>query len=413
MQPPSEENSRYLGQTEPLSEQEVREVSAALYKLAIDGTAFPKHLLRHAYTGDLRTSRLYGHTLDAIPPALDRLGEDRETAVVGLIKRFEQAVRNHHDQVTNRSTGVPLDQKIMVRYFDVVYLVGAAKPKTEKSVIQVADFLRSEKQEVHEKASEMLQGAPYFPVIIDRLFENVATHGICQWPNRQSRTLASFAYVPEVRLRLMNCFHSEEENLRYLAVMAFSYLGENAGADAEAELFAIAESDEDRLQAAALGGLSVIVPLSERPRQLALRLIHSDKYWVRGTAIACLEGFRDHESIDALLTALLDEGGPDYDNAIRTAKMLEKMSLDPNHVLEPIMAALRILLEREDKVYEERGAYADWEPLLAVARVLGRLGTGAIPAVPLIENCSARPYVAGASDGEEWRKILERIKNCG
>jgi hypothetical protein len=54
----------------------------------------------------------------------------------------------------------------------------------------------------------MLRGAPYFPVIINRLIENVATHGIRRWPNRQSRDLASFAQIPEARFRLMNCFHS-------------------------------------------------------------------------------------------------------------------------------------------------------------------------------------------------------------
>ena len=40
-------------------------------------------------------------------------------------------------------------------------------------------------------------------------------------------------------------------------------------------------------------------------------------------------------------------------------------------------------------------------------------GGSAQPALPLLEECFARPYVAGASDGEEWRKILETIRNYG
>jgi len=441
MESSSEENSIFGGHTEPLSEAEIGELSDALYALAVNGIAVPKDLLRNAHTGDIGTSRHYGHALDAIPPALDRLGADRETIVVGLLRRFEQTVRDHHDQVKNRSKGAALDREIMQRYFDVVYLVGAAKPKTEKSVIQVTNFLRSDKQEVHEKASEMLQGAPYFPVIIDRLIENVATHGIRQWPNRQSRALASFVYVAEVRLRLMNCFHSDEENLRNMAVMTFSCLKEDAGPEAESELFAIAESDENKLQSAALDGLRVITPRSSRLRQLALRLIHSDKYWVRGNAIACLEAFQDRDSRVALLSALLDEGGADFDNAGAAAKLLEKMPLDASEVLAPLMATLETLLEREDRLYGQRAgfraevqvladvfkvaaevrgetadslgvlSYASPETLLAVARIFGRLGAAAHPAVLVIENCSMRPYVAGSSDGEEWRKILEAIRN--
>jgi hypothetical protein len=51
-----------------------------------------------------------------------------------------------------------------------------------------------------------LAGAPYFPVIVDRLFENVSKHGIRQWPNRQARALATFADRPEVRHRLLSAF---------------------------------------------------------------------------------------------------------------------------------------------------------------------------------------------------------------
>lgn len=299
-----------FGDNQPLSEAEIDQLARALYKLATEGVPVPKHLQRHSYTGDLSTSRHCGHTLDAIPAALDRLGANREAVVVGLISRFEQAVKEHHDQVKNRRTGTPLDRDIMQRYFDVCYLLVAAKPKTEKSVIQVADFLRSDKSDVHEQASAMLDGATYFPVIIERLFENVSTYGIRQWPNRQSSALASFAHIPEVRLRLMNCFHSQEENLRYLAVMAFPCLKQQAGLNAEEELFAIAENDADKLQGAALDALHAITLHSPRLKQIALRLVRSDKYWVRGNAIACLEEFQDRESIDALLIALLDEGGP-------------------------------------------------------------------------------------------------------
>lgn len=188
-----DEISKQSGHTVPLSEAEINELASALQSLSRDGVAVPKHLLRRSFTGDIRTSRHYGHTLDALPDALDRLGTERGEVVVGLIRRFDQVVHDHHDHVKNRDRSVPLDQTYMVHYFDSVYLVGTAKPKTEQSVNQVADFLRSDKDEVHEKASEMLCGAPYFPVIIDRLFENIATYGIRQWPNRQSRALASFA----------------------------------------------------------------------------------------------------------------------------------------------------------------------------------------------------------------------------
>ena len=431
----------YFGDNQPLSEAEIDQLASALYKLATEGAPIPKPLLRHSYTGDLNTSRHCGHTLDAIPAALDRLGPDRETVVVALISRFEQAVKDHHDYVNNRKPEAPLDREIQQRYFDLCYLFVAVKPKTEKSVIQVADFLRSDKWEVHEQASEMLNGAPYFPIIIDRLFENVANYSIRRWPNQQSRTLASFAHIPEVRLRLMNCFHSQEENLRSLAVMAFPFLKEQAGLDAEEELFAIAANDADKLQGEALIALHTIAPHSAKLRQIALRLVCSEKYWVRGNAITCLEAFKDRESIDALLGALLDEGGADFDNPSNAAKLLEKMPLDPEHVLKPLLDIFQTLLQREDTRYEglpELGAdgksaansfkftvevrgesvedpfrYANPETLLAVARIFGSLGAAACQAIPLIENCLARPYVAGASDGEEWQKILEAITNPG
>lgn len=416
MESSRQEISKQLDHTEPLSEAEIDELATALHRLSMEGVAVPKHLLRHAIAGEIRTMRHYGYTHDAIPTALDRMGADREEVVVGLIRRFEQVVRENRNQVKNRAKGASLDKSIWVRYFDLAYLVGSAKPKTEKSVNQVADFLLSDESEVHEKASEMLRGAPYFPVIVDRIFENIAIYGIRQWPNRQSRALASFANVPEVRLRLMNAFHSQQENLRHLTVMTFPELKEGAGPDAESEMFAIAENDEDKLQAGALDGLRAITPYSARLRSLALRLVHSDKYWVRGQAILCLEAFQDRESIDALLSALLDEGGPDFDNAGWAAKLLQKMPLDAAQVLEPLMATMKRLLEREDKVYEtnvdSRGdvSYANSETLLAVARIFSHLGLAARPAIPLIEDCARRPYVAGASNEEEWQDILKPIE---
>lgn len=440
MESPREEISKQPGHTEPLSEVEIDELATALRRLSTEGIAVPKHLLRHAIAGEIRTMRHYGYTHDAIPAALDRLGADREEVVVGLIRRFQQVVRDHHDQVKNREMGAPSDKAILARYFDLTFLVGSAKPKTEKSVNQVADFLLSDKSDVHEKASEMLRGAPYFPVIVHRIFENIATHGIRQWPNRQSHALASFANVPEVRLRLMNAFRSSQENLRKLAVMTFPLLKESAGPDAELEMFTIAENDEDKLQSEALAGLGEITPHSARLRSLALLLVHSDKYWVRGQAILCLEAFQDRESIDALLSALLDEGGHDFDNAGWAAKALQKMPLGADHVLEPLMATMKKLLKREDKAYEEHAgfrsdvqkladafkfmaeqggeatedlgtvSYASPETLLAVARIFLHLGPAARPAIPLIEDCIRRPYVAGSSDQEEWRDILKAIE---
>lgn len=437
MESAEEKVARFFGNTKPLSD---GELASALRKLAFEGIAVPKHLMRHAYTGEIGSTRYYGRTLEAVPPALDRLGEDREPVVVGLIRRLEQAVRDHHDHVKSHSGDAALGKKAAQRYFDVAFLVTAAKPKTIASVTQVADFLRSEKDEVREKASEMLEATPYCPVVIDRLFENVATHGIRQWPNRQSRALASFTYVAEVRERVLKAFKSQEENLRSLAVMTFSYLGEKAGADAEAELFAIAENDGDGLQPVALSALHEVTPRSERLRKLALRLIHSDKFWVRGHAIACLEPFYDGEVREALLLALVDEGGHDFDNAGTAAKLLGRRPLDASNVLAPLMSTLRTLLEREDKLYEGQAnlsgnvqlpddwskastgekeelrarfnerSYPDAETLLTVARLLGRLGPAAVTAIPLIEECAKRPYASGGSEEDEWAEIVKAIQ---
>jgi hypothetical protein len=438
----SEEILKSLAGGEPLSEGEVDELASALRSLAAEGIAVPKHLMRHGYAGKPGTRRYYGDTVDAIPKALERMGADRETVVVGLIRRFEQAVRDHHEQVKNRKAGVPLDPKITARYFDVAFLLQAAKPETEKEAIQVAAFLRSEFDDVRAHAAEMLDGSPYFPAVVDRLFENITTYGIHQWPNRQAHALASFADKPEVRHRLLNCFHSQDEKLRYVAVLAFSYLNDKAGAEAESELWAIALNEIDRLQSEALSGLRKIDPRNNKLRQLALRLMKSDKFWVRGHAIACLEAFQDRESIDALLASLLDQGGHDFDNAGAAAKLLGKMPLDADQVLAPLIATLKTLLEREDKLYEEQTGYRDGiqalatafkvaaevrgdssedlgivsyaspETLLAVARVVAKLGSAARPALPLIQSCLTRPYVSGSSDEGEWDTILDAIESA-
>ncbi len=435
-----DESTKAFDRTEPLSESEVDELAIALRKLAEEGIALPKHLKRHDFKGEIRTTRMNGYTLDAVPKALDRLGAARESVVVGLIRRFEEAVRAHHNQVYNRPRGTPLEMAIMQRCFDVAFLLCAAQPKTETEAIQVADFLRSEFDDVRAHAAEMLEGAHYFPVVVERLFENITTHGVRQWPHRQSRALASFVEVREVRERLMSCFHSHDESLRYAAVLAFSYVGENTEPEAEAKMFAIAANDEDKLQGAALSGLRKIAPQSGRLRELALRLMQSDKFWVRGNAIYCLEAFCDRESIGALLASLLDEGGHDFDNAGAAAKLLEQMPLDASQVLASLMDKLRTLLEREDHRYAKQEGlgteiqklatvckdaaeegeewtdglgvvfYASPDTLRAVARVLSKLGAAATPAIPLIESCLARPYVSGASDREDWREILEAIR---
>lgn len=82
-------------------------------------------------------------------------------------------------------------------------------------------------------------------------------------------------------------------------------------------------------------------------------MIQSDKFWVRGYAVSCLEAFPDGESISAPIASFLDEGGHDFDNAGSAAKLL---------------------------------------------------------AISLIESCLTRPYVAGDSDGEEWREVVAAIK---
>jgi hypothetical protein len=84
----AEENSKYLGHTEPLSEADIQRA----LRIGRRRNRRSKDLLRNAYTGDIRTSRHYSHTLDAILPALDRLGADRETVVVELLRRFEPTV---------------------------------------------------------------------------------------------------------------------------------------------------------------------------------------------------------------------------------------------------------------------------------------------------------------------------------
>lgn len=118
MESPREEISKPPDHTEPLSEVEIDELATALRRLSTEGIAVPKHLLRHAIAGKIRTMRHYGYTHDAIPAALDRLDVDREEVVVGLIRRFEQVVREHHDQVS-RERGVALDQAFWARYFDL------------------------------------------------------------------------------------------------------------------------------------------------------------------------------------------------------------------------------------------------------------------------------------------------------
>ena len=437
MDPSREEILKEFNRCEPLSEAETIELSKALYELSRNGVAVPRQLLRYAREAD-GGIRHYGSTLDALPRALDLLGPDREAIVIGLLQRFEQAVRDHHDQVKNRKPGTDLDQRILARYFDVAFFLRSAKPKTEESALHIADFLRSEKDEVHSHASEMLEGAPYSPVIIDRLFENVSKHGIRQWPNRQARALASFADLPEVRSRIMDCIRGDNENLRHLAILTFAFLKERAGPDAEEELFSIAENDGDELQSPALTALRVIAGSNPRLRGVALRLIRSNKFWVRGHAIASLGGFSDPEVIDALIHTLQDEGGHDFDNAGNAAKLLQTIPLDADHVLAPLTDTLQSMLNREDKFFEMqqsdyksfnrkvaksfRAAYegrledpssivrfADSESLLAVAQVISCLGEAAQAARPLLEKCMKRPYVSGAGDGEKWSDLLEKI----
>jgi len=363
--------------------------------------------------------------------------DDREKVVVSLIRRFEQAVRDHRDRVKTRQG---LDEAILQRYFDVAFLLNAVKPGTEEGAIQVAEFLRSEFDEVASKAAEMLDGTAYYPSVVDRLFEDVATRGMRQWPNRQAGALASFSEVPEVRQRLLGCLRGKDEALRHGAVIAFTYLKERAGPEAAAELFAIAGNDDDELQSKALHGLHEIAPQDRNLRQLALRLVRSEKFWVRGHAIACLEPFPDRECIGALLASLLDEGGHDFDNAADAAKLLEKLPLDADQCLAPLMAAFETLLGREDKSHEENAAfrkgiealalafkqaaerrgesteglgtvsYSAPENLASLLRLLGKLGAKARPALPLIKSFLARPYVAGGADEPKLQEILHAIE---
>lgn len=423
----SEEDVRkYLGPTDPLSEAEIAALAHALRDLEANATPVPQRLMRHAIVPD--GVQHYGQTLRVVPQALDLLGPEREKVVVGLLSRFEQAVRDNHDYAKNRKPGDRYgNEEISKRYFDVVFFLSTAKPKTEESVTQISDFLRSEKDEVHHHAAEMLQGTPYFPVTVDRLLENISEHGFRQFPNQQARTLASFAHIPEVRQRLMNCFRSPEQNLRQLGILTFACLKKDAGAEAELELFSIAKDDKNSLQASALNALHQINPNSRDLRLLGLRLIRSERYWVRGNAIACLEPFEDQECVDALLESLLDPGGHDFDNAGEAAKQLERKPLAANGMLQRLMRSLEVLLERESRANVEQSpaitieqATGEWriagstyypnpELLLAVGKLLARLGSAAAPAIPLLEGCMTRPQ-ASSTEKETWQKILQMVR---
>lgn len=438
---PPPEITKSIGQLHPLTNTEVDELANGSRRLAFEGIALPKHLLRHAYVPQLNELRHYGSTLDALPEALDRL-EDRETVVVGLLRRFEQAVRDHHNQVKNRKPNEPLDRNITQRYFDVCFLLPAAKPKTEEAALQVAEFLSSELDEVIAHAAEMLEGTAFSAKVVNKLFEGIANQGIREWPNRKARALASFADVPEVRERLLTCLHAEGDNARHGAVLAFTYLRERAGEQAVNKLFAIAGNDDDPLQAEALDGLRQIVPHDPKLRQQALRLIGSDKFWVRGHAIPCLEKFSDRESTDALLKSLLDEGGHDFDNAGSAAKLLAKRHLSAKHVLKPLMTVLETLLEREDSDYrqyadfrtgvqtlatafkeaaEKQGTsterlgivhYSSPDSLASILPIFANLGADARPALPLLHRLLERPYITGSEDETRFRDMIQQIEGA-
>jgi HEAT repeat protein len=238
--------------------------------------------------------------------------------------------------------------------------------------------------------------------------------------------------------------HSKNENLRHAAVFAFGHLKEKAGFESISELFVIAHNESDQRRSDAIGALRRIVPQSAELRQLAIRILQSGEYGVgapdiakgavRETAIACLEAFSDRESMEALLTALLDEDAHDdgglYDNLGYAERALGRISLDASQALAPLLTALEVVMEREDKSREVSAARAiafkatteervappqySWSApnvLTVILRLLGRLGAGARPAIPQIEACLARPYVAGARDAQQLREILQTIEN--
>jgi hypothetical protein len=427
--------SKSVGHTDRLSQEEISELAIALRKLAEDGIAIPKNLIRSGRSGSSSAPILHGITLEAVPHALELLGLERDDVVVGLIRRFEQVVYDLPNDFKTKGNSE------LARYLDVVFLLDVVKPRTEKGAMGVCSFLRSEKDDVRRRAADMLHSTPYYPFVVERIFESVLTQGVNDWPYRHARTLASFSHVREVRQRLLDCMRSDNDKLRRAAVMTLSYMKESVGAETQSELYAIAANDNDALQSVALDALRNIAPESAKVRQLALRSIKSDKFWVRGHSIWCLAAFTDAECIDALISALSDEGGPDFSNAAEAAKLLEKMPLDADRVLGRLVDTLKTLLVREDELFAREGEnqnagkafaaavkaelngtrdsnesmpdrfYADSEFTFLVARLLGKLGATARSAVPLVESCMARPYAARGRAEQDWREVLTAIRN--
>jgi sirohydrochlorin ferrochelatase len=209
--------SERLGSSDALSEAEVDELAIALQELADEGTPVPEHLVRHEYViegSDIRHYRSAGRALDVVPDALERLGDERERVVAGLIRWYEQAVRDYRQRVTISMTEA--EELILVRPLNVAVLFKAAKPKTEESALQVAGFLRSEFDQVCITAAEMLMTHRIFrwwPTGCSSASLPVAgptTHKRVPWPrlpkSPKSASAYSAACTPKTRICVTRLF---------------------------------------------------------------------------------------------------------------------------------------------------------------------------------------------------------------
>src|SRR5580692_9794036 len=95
--------SHALGEVRPLTPAEIQDLSVALRELAFTGTVIPQRLIRRDAT------HTWGSTLEALPAALDLLGDERDGVVVGLLRQFERAVTDNLNHMRNRDRSKPFD----------------------------------------------------------------------------------------------------------------------------------------------------------------------------------------------------------------------------------------------------------------------------------------------------------------
>ena len=430
--------SHALGEVRPLTPAEIQDLSVALRELAFTGTVIPQRLIRRDAT------HTWGSTLEALPAALDLLGDERDGVVVELLRQFERAVTDNLNHVRNRDRSKPFDfdRGISARYFSSSVVTGRdrpAYPKTAEGIEQVKLFLQSDKAEVREHAAWMLSGTSYDASTADALLATVKQHGVKCWPNPFAKALASFAREPEVYQQLLDLLSSPDKSLRHVAMLAFSAMGSSAGEPAIAQLEKIASTFEDNLQSTAISALRAIVAGTQRLRTIALAQITSSQYWVRNVCIWALEGFDDPDTVAALIHSLRDQGGHDNENDLDAAKLLQKIPLHATEVLAPLIEQFRQLMRREEATYaaqqgqreeiqalanafkEAANARGNFDPelgvvrisapeiLVSIARLFGNLGPEARPALPILEECLTLNCVRGTTNVNDFQAVIAEI----